>query len=156
MLKIFLALALFYMSLVQASPFNDLTDQFDKSWVKDQPIKYILFTADMEAYKQLKATFEQKKINQEFLVKNQIGVLADTSKMPKLVAKLFAIPKMKQLPYSIYLDQTGQITADWKREPATISVLLQDSNSWKLYKFLKNSDELKSWLSSGFDLVEQK
>jgi len=53
------------------------------------------------------------------------GVLyvADVSKMPAMVGKLFAKPKMRKLPYRIALDEDGALTANWPRAAGQVTVI---------------------------------
>lgn len=52
--------------------------------------------------------------------------VADTSAMPGIITKLFALPKMKNYDFRIALDNTGELTSDWPKSPDTVTLLRLD------------------------------
>ena len=49
--------------------------------------------------------------------------MADISRMPSLVAKLFALPAMRKRPYRMLLDRDGTATADFPARAGEVTLL---------------------------------
>jgi hypothetical protein len=86
-----------------------LGDQHDERGGVDATTRIVLFSRDMEGGKLLRAALEDTE--EGFLQERQIVYLSDISGMPKLVARLFAVPSMRRRPYPMLLDRTGEATA---------------------------------------------
>jgi hypothetical protein len=139
-------LNLIFVSLLGSS--FELQDQFEQKWVANQTPIQILFASDMEGYKLLNQYFEKNAEATKRLNVAQIVYVADISKMPSLISKMFAIPKMKKLNYSIYLDKSGEVTKNWFRTEKGISVLKKEGDqTLKLQVQLKNLSEVEKFFN---------
>lgn len=80
-----------------------LSDQFDKQITFNTKIHFILLAFEKEVSIET-ATFlkDQKK---DFMQKKQILYISDISKIPALLASMFAVPKLKKYPFSVLLIQ---------------------------------------------------
>ena len=86
-----------------------LKDQHGKSHNVDASVKVVLFSRDMGGGEFLKrglADVAPKYLN----VKKAVYVV-DVSGMPAVIATDFAIPSMRDRPYSVLLDRDGKTTA---------------------------------------------
>jgi hypothetical protein len=86
-----------------------LDDQHGKRHTVDGSVKVILFSRDMEGGDILKQALAD--VDPEYLNGKQAVYVADISRMPRLIATMFAIPAMRDRPYSMLLDRDGEITA---------------------------------------------
>jgi hypothetical protein len=86
-----------------------LDDQHDERGGVDATTRILLFSRDMEGGKLLRAALEDT--GEGFLQVRQVVYVSDISGMPKLVARLFAVPSMRRRPYPMLLDRTGEATA---------------------------------------------
>jgi hypothetical protein len=86
-----------------------LDDQHDERGGVDATTRILLFSRDMEGGKLLRAALEDT--GEGFLQERQVVYVSDISGMPKLVARLFAVPSMRRRPYPMLLDRTGEATA---------------------------------------------
>jgi hypothetical protein len=89
-------------------PFT-LEDQHGKSHTADGSVKVILFSRDMEGGDILKQGLAD--VDPDYLNAKQAVYVADISRMPGLIATMFAIPAMRDRPYSMLLDRNGETTA---------------------------------------------
>jgi hypothetical protein len=88
-------------------PFT-LEDQHGKSRSVDASVKVILFSRDMEGGDLLKQALAD--VEPDYLNGKQAVYVADISRMPGLVATMFAVPAMRNRPYSMLLDRDGKTT----------------------------------------------
>jgi hypothetical protein len=89
-------------------PFT-LEDQHGESRSVDASVKVILFSRNMEGGDLLKQGLSG--VDPGYLKGKQAVYVADISRMPGLIATMFAIPAMRDRPYSMLLDRDGKTTA---------------------------------------------
>lgn len=97
-----------------------IENQFSEPAALTADTKYIIFSSDMDAAKNLNE-YLNENISKHDLSKTLI--IADISKMPTLVSKMFAIPKMKKYSYKLALDKTGETTKNWPRQKGNLVVI---------------------------------
>ncbi|EKE71075.1 hypothetical protein [Gallaecimonas xiamenensis] len=105
-----------------------LSDQFDRQVEIPGDAKVIFFAADMDAGDLVKDAFG--KDQGDTMAKAGVLYVADISKMPGLVYKLFAKPKMKKYPYRMVLDQEGELTKDWPHQKGAVAIIQGESHSF--------------------------
>jgi hypothetical protein len=98
-----------------------LTDQNDKSFTLNGKVKLLVFAQSMESSRIVSETFQAT--NQAKLEEHGIVYLADISRMPGLIAKMVALPKMRKYPYSVYLDREGQDSKTMPLRDKDVTVL---------------------------------
>ena len=92
----------------EIAPFT-LKDQHGESRTVDASVKVILFSRDMKGGDSLKEGLAD--VAPEYLNGKKAVYVADISSMPRLIARIFAIPAMRTRPYSMLLDRDGEATA---------------------------------------------
>ncbi|WKE67033.1 hypothetical protein PVT67_07285 [Gallaecimonas kandeliae] len=107
--------------LCSAAHAASLKDQFDKALPVPGQAKVIFFAADMDGGDLVKDTFGKAKDDE--MAKAGVLYVADISKMPGLVFKLFAKSKMQKYPYRMALDRDGDVTAGWPRQKGAVTVI---------------------------------
>lgn len=90
-------------------PEFSLKDQFGVERFVDDTVLLILFSRDMEGGELLKTGLES--LPEGALSAAHFVYVSDISGMPRLVARMFALPKMRKRPYPMLLDRTGEWTA---------------------------------------------
>lgn len=99
----------------------EFTDQYDQVHKLSLETKWVIFAAEMDAFKFAKAAFEKLEIKS---AGDKGGLLvSDISGMPSLVSALFAMPKMKKYSFSVALDRKGETTQKWPRKEAHLTLL---------------------------------
>ena len=112
----FISLALFVAGLAAAEPLSagdrilpfSLEDQHGVTHAVDESIRVILFSRDMKGGELLKEALSET--SEGYLESHGAAYVADISGMPKLVARLFALPAMRKRPYPVLLDRIGDAT----------------------------------------------
>jgi hypothetical protein len=86
-----------------------LEDQHGKPHTLSEDIALLLFSRDMDGGELIKEALANAPT--PLLESRHAIYLADISRMPKLVAKMFALPSMRKRPYAMLLDREGATTA---------------------------------------------
>lgn len=84
-----------------------LLDQFDTPYTLNDQARILLVARDMDGAKLVNAALEGKA--KGYLEQRQAVFLADISRMPSVIATLFALPKMRDYNYRILLDRDARI-----------------------------------------------
>ena len=138
---VFLGLSAFANSLTVGASLPTLTikDQFEKEHVVDAKVKTILFSASKTEGASIKDFLLTK--DKEFLAKNNLVYVADITGMPSIITSLFAMPKMKEYPFSVLLvDEANKGLFPVKED--MISVITLDNSKITDVKYVKTAAEL--------------
>nr|WP_288256636.1 FAD/FMN-containing dehydrogenase [uncultured Pseudomonas sp.] len=84
-----------------------LLDQHDAPYTLNEQTRVLLVARDMDGAKLVNAALEGKP--KGYLNERQAIFLADISRMPRVIASLFALPKMRDYSYRILLDRDARI-----------------------------------------------
>lgn len=84
-----------------------LLDQYDEPFTLNDQTRTLLVARSMDAAKMVNQALEGKP--KGFLESRQTVFLADIQKMPALIARMFAIPKMRDYSYRVMLDRDARI-----------------------------------------------
>jgi len=88
-------------------PFS-IEDQHGQTHQLDASVEAVLFSRDMKGGDLIKAALAD--VGPSFLEQHHAVYLADISGMPRLIARMFAIPKMRKRPYPMLLDRDGSLS----------------------------------------------
>ncbi|KAA3631692.1 MAG: hypothetical protein DWQ02_16075 [Bacteroidetes bacterium] len=121
-------------------------DQFGKAGALTTTTEYLFFSASMQASKVLKAAFEELKIDQKVLDRQNILYVSDIRAMPKAISQMIAIPKMKKYPFSVYFLEDDEKTANWPQKEDTLTILVLDNLEVRKVEYFKESDVLVEYL----------
>ncbi|MCC4834758.1 hypothetical protein Q4601_13365 [Shewanella sp. 1_MG-2023] len=131
MKAILFVVSLFFMTTAQANVFavNDkiepvtLEDQFEQPLVINEQTQVVLFSRGMKGGEFIQEALEAIPAEKK---PENLAYIADISGMPSLIARFVAIPKMKDLPFSMGLDREGEVTASWPAEKDMATVIVLD------------------------------
>ncbi|MDH1680350.1 FAD/FMN-containing dehydrogenase [Pseudomonas chengduensis] len=84
-----------------------LLDQHDVPYTLNDETRILLVARDMDGAKLVNAALEGKP--KGYLDERHAVFLADISRMPRIIATLFALPKMRDYNYRILLDRDARI-----------------------------------------------
>ncbi|KAA0949524.1 MULTISPECIES: FAD/FMN-containing dehydrogenase [unclassified Pseudomonas] len=102
----------------QVAPWT-LLDQFDVAYTLDNQAKILLVARSMDAAKRVDTALQGRP--QGYLEARHVVFVADIQRMPRLVAKLFAVPAMQAYNYRVMLDRDARIVP---RYPAPVDKVL--------------------------------
>ena len=118
-----------------------LEDQHGAIQRVDEDVAVILFGRDMTTDKIVKAALEG--VDGEALRARGVVYVADIQGVPRLVAKLFALPSMRRRPYPMLLDRDGQTTARLPDVAGTVTVISLERLKITRVEQLTDSAELR-------------
>jgi len=89
-----------------------LLDQYEKPYTQNDDLKVLLVARDMAGGKLLKAALEGRP--QGYLEQRHAIFVADISRMPSLVSKMFAVPAMRDYNYRVLLDREPRVASHFQ------------------------------------------
>ncbi|MGF7112589.1 hypothetical protein QF017_002082 [Pseudomonas laurylsulfatiphila] len=96
-----------------------LLDQFDQAFTLDSRTQTLLVARSMEAAKLVDAALQGQP--KGYLEARHAVILADIQRMPRLIAKMFAVPAMRDYSYRVMLDREGRVAP---RYPGAVDKVL--------------------------------
>jgi len=120
-----------------------LKDQFDKEHHLTNDIKKIIFAFSKPTGHLMKVYLGVR--DPDYLSKRNITFIADISGMPSLIAKMFAIPDLKESKYSVLLIREKEKAKRFRNEDQknAVMVITLDNKIVKSVKFVTNEEDLK-------------
>lgn len=128
------------------TPFK-IHNQFEEPAELSTETKWIIFSSDMKAAKLLTEYLNENAKNLDL---TKTLVISDISKMPGLVSKMFAIPKMKKYNFKLALDKEGDVTKAWPRQEGVILVMKVDQLKVESTENLTTADAVASFFKEKF------
>lgn len=89
-----------------------LLDQYDKPYTQNDDLRILLVARDMAGGKLVKAALEG--LPKDYLERRHAVFVADISKMPSLIAKMFAVPAMRDYNYRVLLDRESRVVSHYQ------------------------------------------
>ena len=132
------------LSVGSVLPALTLKDQHDKRVVIPSDTQWVLFASEKAVSDMVSAVLSTQPA--DVVAGMRLIYLADISGMPAIVTSMFALPKLRSLPFSIALvrdaNEATQI-ADLPRQPGAATLLrLEDGRITRL-DAVRNSTELR-------------
>lgn len=127
------------LNIGDSTPTFQIKDQFEKTHVIKADAKTLLVAADKGTSEILRDYFNAKP--KGFLEENNAYYIADISGMPSLIAKFFALPKMKKYPFSILLVDEEQ-TKSFNKKEGNITIYSIVDGKVSDVKYIKDASEL--------------
>lgn len=85
-----------------------LLDQFDQPFTFTPQQQVLILASSMDAAKWVEQSLQDKPAG--YLEERQVVYLADISRMPKAVARLFAVPAMQDYNFRVMLDREARVS----------------------------------------------
>jgi len=119
----------------------DLPDQFGKHHsIKAMPTLLIIAFEKGTAATVNDCLGKEKS---DYLSSHKALYIADISKMPSFIAKVFALPKMEKYPYTVLLIQDEEQGAKFPAKEEKITLIHLEGNTIKKIDYLSSANELK-------------
>ena len=152
MKKYFLLYLLFSLSLF-SKPFEvgsewnllEFTDQNDKKVNVTQETSIIFFVSDMDASKIVHEVLQPE--TEESLQKKKLIFISDIHRMPSLITRFIALPKMRGYTYPMALVREKDITNDIPREKGKVSVIAIQKLKIVKIDFIPTKEELQKFVT---------
>tara|TARA_Y100001951_G_scaffold68849_1_gene55784 strand:- start:6193 stop:6663 length:471 start_codon:yes stop_codon:yes gene_type:complete len=123
-----------------------LLDQFDAPYTLNDETHILLVARDMDGAKLVNAALEGQP--KGYLEQRQAVFLADISRMPSVIATLFALPKMRDYNYRILLDRNARIAPRYPASEGEVLWLQLEDGQLVEQKVFKDAAALKQVLDS--------
>ncbi|MFH6599690.1 FAD/FMN-containing dehydrogenase [Ectopseudomonas khazarica] len=123
-----------------------LLDQFDAPYTLNDETHILLVARDMDGAKLVNAALEGQP--KGYLEQRQAVFLADISRMPSVIATLFALPKMRDYNYRILLDRNARIAPRYPAGESEVLWLQLEDGQLLEQKVFKEAAALKQALDS--------
>lgn len=89
-----------------------LLDQYDKPYTQGSDLRILLLARDMAGGKLVKAALEG--LPKDYLEQRHAVFVADISKMPAVISKMFAVPAMRDYNYRVLLDRQSRVVSHYQ------------------------------------------
>lgn len=121
-----------------------LLDQFDAPYTLNDETRILLVARDMDGAKRVNAALQGKP--KGYLEERQAVFLADISRMPGVIATLFALPKMRDYNYRILLDRDARIAPRYQAGEGQVLWLQLDGLQIVAQQVFTRADDLRQAL----------
>lgn len=123
-----------------------LMDQHDVPYTLNDETRILLVARDMDGAKLVNAALEGKP--KGYLDERQAVFLADISRMPSVIASLFALPKMRDYNYRILLDRDARIAPRYPAAEGEVLWLQLEDGRLVEQKVFREAEALKTALET--------
>ncbi len=122
-------------------PSISLKDQNDKVRDITPETNLVIFVAEMDPSKIVHEVLQSE--TEDSLNKKKVIFVSDINKMPSLITRFIALPKMRGYSYPIALVREAGITQDLPREKGKITLFFLQKMKVKKIEYVNDKDELK-------------
>ncbi|MBP7282038.1 MAG: hypothetical protein KBA66_10695 [Leptospiraceae bacterium] len=122
----------------------DYETQQDEKVSIPKETKTIVFTSEMEASKIAHEVFEN--LGDTYLKQKSAVFISDINRMPFLITKFVALPKMRSYKYTIHLIKDEGPGLIFPKEKGKLTVISLNEFKITSIQFVSNSEELKNYL----------
>jgi hypothetical protein len=112
-----------------ALPAVTLDDQHGETHAIDASLRAILFSRDMDGGGVIRALLDPEALGEPataFLDRHGAVCVADVHRMPGLIRRAIAKPRMRKRPYPLLLDEKGDPTSAWPSQEGHATLIRLD------------------------------
>lgn len=144
-----LLMVLASVALAQESPAIGWTllDQFDKPYTATADLKVLLVAHDMAGSKLVKAALADRPAG--YLESRGAVFVADISRMPAPISKLFAVPAMRDYSYRVLLDREPRVANRFPAKADTVTWLQLEQGAVVATQQFESAEALRQAMERG-------
>lgn len=144
-----LLMVLASLAVAQDSPAIGWTllDQFDKPYTANADLKVLLVAHDMAGSKLVKAALAERPSG--YLEARDAAFVADISRMPAPISKMFAIPAMRDYSYRVLLDREPRVANRFPAQADAVTWLQLEQGKVVATHQLDSAEALRQALERG-------
>lgn len=137
------------LAVAQESPAIGWTllDQFDKPYTATTELRILLVAHDMAGSKLVKAALAERPAG--YLEARHAVFVADISRMPAPISKLFAIPAMRDYSYRVLLDREPRVANRFPARADAVTWLQLEQGKVVSISQLDSAEALRQALERG-------
>jgi hypothetical protein len=121
------------------------TDQWDKQQVLDGDTRLIIYSNHKAGSGWVKEALED--LSSTDLDSRHWLYVANISKMPKMISKMFAIPKMRDYSFAVALVRDDEAVKSWPAETDKVMVYQLDNLSIQAIDYFDSAESLQAFLA---------
>lgn len=122
-----------------------LKDQNDQPLVIDATTRHVIFAAEKSVSDMINLALGPQ--GKAALLQAKAIYVADISAMPAIISRMFAIPKLRELPFPVALVREAAQTGDVPRRKGAATVITLDGGLIKQIQFAENEAQLRQALT---------
>lgn len=126
------------------TPKITINDQHDKPWSIPADTKLVLFSGNRNANTIVQSLLSQKGV--DYLSSKKTVYFSDLSKMPGFITRTFALPSMRDLPYSVGVVLNAEESQSWPREEDAVTAVFLNQGQITKIEYIKNAESLQQIL----------
>lgn len=127
-------------------PALKLEDQFGETHAIGEQTRLLLFTADKAAGDMVNETFGPEEGGD--LTRDDVAYIADISGMPSLISKLFALPKLRDFPYTVLVVREAETVAFLPRREDAVTVMHLEEGTVRSIGYADSVEELRERINA--------
>jgi hypothetical protein len=108
-----------------------LADQHGVEHRIDAAVRLVLFSRDMDGGAVMRQMLDAETLGEApaaFLGRHRAVCVADIHRMPGLIARVIAKPRMRRRPYPVLLDEEGEVSAAWPSQEGRTTLIRLEAN----------------------------
>jgi hypothetical protein len=126
-------------------PALSFKDQNDQPLVADAATRHVIFAAEKPVSDMINLALGPQ--GKAALLQAKAIYVADISAMPAIISRMFAIPKLRELPFPVGLVREAAQTGDVPRRKGAATVITLDGGLIKQIQFAENEAQLRQALN---------
>jgi hypothetical protein len=112
-----------------------LLDQYDQPFTLDNRTTTLLVARDMDGARLIKQALKDQP--KGYLEARHAVFVADIQRMPALIAKMFAVPAMRDYSYRVMLDREGRVASRYPgAEGSVLWLQLKDGRLLEQHEYI--------------------
>lgn len=135
-------------TLVVGNPLPEIN--YTNQWEEASPIPVettkVLFISDMDASKIIHPILEKE--GKGYLESKQAVLVSDIHRMPSLISKFVALPKMKSYPYTLRLVREEKIADPFPRTKGSLTLIQLKAGKITKIQIANTEAEIRSFLET--------
>ncbi len=128
----------------QVLPALTLQDQHDKPWAVQADTRWVVFAAGRQASNLVSEVLSAQ--SKDFLTQRRAVYLADMSRMPGFVTRTFAMPALREQPFTVGVNLDGKRLADWPRQEDAVTLIQLAGGRVSRIEYVRTAAELRALL----------
>lgn len=133
------------LEIGSAWPTLTLKDQHEQTVVIDEGTRQVLFTAEKVVSDRVSLVLGAQ--GRDMLAQTKTVYVADISAMPAVISRMFALPQLRKLPFSIALAREAGVVTDLPRRKGFATLMTQESGRIAKLQYLETETQLRQALA---------
>jgi NADPH-dependent ferric siderophore reductase len=102
--------------------------------------RFVVFAADKTASD---IVSDALRLHPSVFAERRLVYIADISAMPAIVTRMFALPKMRDLPFQVGLVQNSEVTSHLPRKPKEVTLIALEDQRVQAIEYLPDAASLR-------------